>query len=87
MIIKLPHHFVPRDYQRPFLSRMDSGCLRAVKVWHRRSGKEKTDLNFMINKAMQRVGTYFYGFPELNQGRKILWDGKNQTGIIIIKRN
>ena len=54
---------------------MDSGQKRACLVWHRRSGKSKTLLNFAIKKACERVGTYYHCFPEYAQGRKILWDG------------
>jgi hypothetical protein len=29
----------------------------------------------------QRVGGYYYMFPELKQGRKVLWDGKDKDGL------
>src|SRR6266550_1977968 len=29
---------------------------------------------------MERVGSYFYVFPEFTQGRKILWDGADKDG-------
>ncbi len=53
---------------------------RAVCVWSRRSGKDKTFLNFMIRKMFERVGIYYYFFPNYNQGRKILWDGIDRDG-------
>lgn len=60
---------------------MDSGFKRAVQVWHRRSGKEKTDLAGIISKKMlERVGSYYYVFPELLQGRKVIWDGADING-------
>lgn len=37
-------------------------------------------MNFMIKKMMERVGSYFYMFPELNQGRRVLWDGMDKSG-------
>ena len=29
---------------------------------------------------MERVGSYYYFFPEFNQGRRILWDGMDRDG-------
>lgn len=79
--ITLPHNFKPRDYQLPLLEAMDRGYKRAVQVWHRRAGKEKTDFAGIIcKKMMQRVGSYYYVFPKLTQGRKILWDGMDKSG-------
>lgn len=78
--IKLPYNFVPRGYQRPFWNAM-KGKKRAVLVWHRRSGKDLTVLNYMIKEMVKRVGTYHYVFPEFNQGRKVLWDGIDKAGV------
>lgn len=83
--IRIPYRFEPRPYQVPLLQAMDSGFKRAVQVWHRRAGKEKTDFGgVMVKKAVERVGTYFYVFPELKQGRKILWDGADKDGMRFI---
>lgn len=79
--VELPYRFEPRPYQVPLLRAMDQGCARAVQVWHRRSGKEKTDLAGVLSRKMvERPGSYFYVFPELTQGRKILWDGMDKDG-------
>ena len=78
--MRIPHNYTARGYQIPFLQAMDKGKKRACLVWHRRSGKSKTLLNFTIKKAMQRVGVYYHAFPEYNQGRKILWDGIDKDG-------
>ena len=59
---------------------MDSGVRRAVIVWHRRSGKDKTVLQVVIKQMLQRVGTYWYIFPTFNLGRKALWDGIDKDG-------
>ncbi len=65
----------------PILRAMDSGYKRAVQVWHRRAGKEKVDLAGIVAKKMlERVGSFYYVFPELTQGRKILWDGMDKDG-------
>ena len=76
----IPFNFTPRDYQLPLLKAMDSGFKRAVCVWHRRAGKDKTLLNLLVKKMLERVGTYYYMFPTYEQGRKILWEGIDKDG-------
>lgn len=78
--IELPINYKARFYQLPFWEAMKSGKKRAVLVWHRRAGKEKTCWNYMIMKACQKPGIYYYFFPEFSQGRKILWDGIDKEG-------
>lgn len=77
--IDLPHEYKCREYQEKFWLEM-AKKKRGVLVWHRRAGKEKTCWNYMIVKACQKVGTYYYLFPEFSQGRKILWDGMDKEG-------
>lgn len=81
MEVSIPHKFVSRKYQRPFLAALDSGYKKLIIVWHRRSGKEKTCLNAVIRQMVKRVGGYYYMFPELKQGRRILWDGIDKDGM------
>jgi len=76
----IPYNFKPREYQKPFMKAMDDGCKRAVCVWHRRAGKDKTFLNYMIHKMLKRVGSYFYYFPTATEGRRIIWDGIDRDG-------
>lgn len=76
----IPFNYEPRSYQQPLFVAMDSGIKRAVIVWHRKSGKDKTCLNLMIKKMMERPGEYSYFFPTLSMGRKILWDGVDDKG-------
>jgi len=78
--LTLPYHYQPRPYQLPILKKLDSGIKRAVAVWHRRAGKEKTFVNYTAKAAFQRVGTYYYIFPTYSQGKKVLWDGKDKEG-------
>lgn len=80
MEITIPHNFKPRDYQKPLFNSIYDGYKRAVAVWHRRSGKDKTAINFLMKEAFQRVGAYYYFFPTYAQGRKILWDGIDRDG-------
>lgn len=59
---------------------MDDGIKRAVWAAHRRTGKDKTCVNLVAKKMIERVGAYYYVFPTYNQGRKILWDGIDKDG-------
>ena len=78
--ITIPHNFTPRDYQRPVLRALDGGAKRAVAVWHRRAGKEKTFINYTAVQCFERVGQYFYLFPTYKQGKLALWDGRDRDG-------
>lgn len=78
--IKLPHNFTPRPYQRDAIDAL-SKYQRAVLIWHRRAGKDKTVLHPLIKKALERVGVYYYIFPEYEQGRKALWDNIDNDGL------
>lgn len=78
--ITIPYRYEPRRYQLPLLKAIDNGVKRAVVVWHRRSGKDKTCINIVAKKMLERVGVYYYVFPTYNQGRKILWDGMDRDG-------
>lgn len=73
--IELPYRFEPRRYQCPVMrALLEDGTKRAVCVWHRRAGKDKTFLNILAIKAMETVGNYNYYFPTATLGRKALWD-------------
>lgn len=80
----LPYKYSPRHYQLPVLSALDNGATRAVAVWHRRSGKEKTFINYMAKRTAQRVGTYYYLFPTYAQAKKAVWDGMDRDGFPFI---
>jgi phage terminase large subunit len=64
---------------------MQSGTKRAVLVWHRRAGKDKTALNYTISQMFPenggRIGTYYHFLPTYNQGKKIIWDGIDYNGM------
>lgn len=78
--ITVPYNFSPRKYQLPLFQAMDSGMNRAVVVWHRRSGKDKSLINLVAKKMFERVGSYYYFFPTYKQGKKILWNGMDRDG-------
>lgn len=80
--ITLPHLFSPRSYQLPFLEAFDSGRYnRFIQLWHRRSGKDKLDLNLMAREMQEHVGIYYYFFPTYSQGKKALWEGIGKDGV------
>lgn len=81
--------WVPRHYQLPFwqyMERKQRSSLpgtygaRAVLAWHRRAGKDLTCTHWCATSSVQRVGLYWYVFPFLNQGRRILWTGMDGSG-------
>ena len=80
MPITLPHQFEPRDYQLPFLRAVDGGKKRAIIVWHRRSGKDKVCFNYIVKRAFERVGTYYYLLPTRPQAKKVIWDNIDNNG-------
>lgn len=80
MKIEIPHNFEPRPYQVGFYNCLADGYKRAVAVWHRRAGKDKTMLNICIKEMLKRVGNYYYYFPTYRRGKDILWDGKDKSG-------
>jgi hypothetical protein len=84
MQIQIPYKFEPRPYQLPFLAAMDRGVKRLVIVWHRRAGKDKTLLNATIKKMLERVGNYYYFFPDYSQARKVIWEGKDKSGMAFL---
>jgi phage terminase large subunit len=78
--IQIPYQFEPRPYQLDLLKAMDSGYKRAVVVYHRRAGKDKTLFNLVIKKALERKGTYYYLFPEFAMARRVIWTGIDGSG-------
>ena len=55
MDINIPHKFEPREYQLPIFKAIDSGYKRIIQIRHRRAGKEKTDINIVAKKMLERV--------------------------------
>lgn len=78
--LSLPYQFEPRSYQWRVWEAWDAGKKRFGAVWHRRSGKDKTFLNFCVERMLERKGNYFHIFPKLNQGRRVIWDGIDRDG-------
>lgn len=86
MEITLPHLFNPRPYQLPLLEAFDSGNYdRFVQLWHRRSGKDKVNLNIIAREMQEKPGIYYYFFPTYSQGKKALWEAIGKDGMPYIK--
>jgi phage terminase large subunit len=83
MEIVIPHNFKPREYQIKLWNALDT-YKRAVCIWHRRAGKDKTLTNIVIREMVKRVGAYYYFFPTYQQGKKILWNGMDKAGFRFI---
>src|SRR5579871_1323245 len=81
MQITLPYLYTPRDYQLPLWEAFDSGFNRLIQIWHRRSGKDKTDLNLVAREMLKHVGNYYYAFPTYAQGKKAIWEGRGKDGV------
>ncbi len=86
MRIELPHRYVPRHYQAPLCKAiLEDEVKRAVTVWHRRAGKDKTFLNLLATMAMKVSANYAYYFPTAALGRKALWQNIDpRTGMKVI---
>jgi phage terminase large subunit len=70
----------PRSYQiGPFVA-YKRGIRKFAIIAHRRSGKDVLSLNFMIVRAFERVGSYFFLYPTYRQGKQILWYGVDREG-------
>lgn len=53
---------------------------RAAEVWHRRAGKDSCSLQIAAVASQMRVGTYWHMLPSLQQGRRVVWDGRDKQG-------
>lgn len=49
-------------------------------VAHRRSGKDKTCINIVVKKMVERVGAYYYIFPTFTQAKRVIWEGIDKNG-------
>lgn len=82
----IPNGWRPRPHQMGLWAYLERGGKRAAVVWHRRSGKDSTSINFTATQAMQRVGSYWHMLPTQVQGRRVIWDGIDNQGRRIINQ-
>lgn len=78
--VSVPVDWAPRDYQMPLWSALEHGAKRAVAIWHRRCGKDSVGINWTIREAFTTPGIYWHVLPTYKQGRKVIWEGKTNTG-------
>lgn len=84
---KIPYHFDSRPYQRPFIRAVHdaikgkSSKRYFYQVWHRRSGKDKTDIADAVpRRLIQDPCLVKFIYPTLVMGRENLWDGIGADG-------
>ena len=78
--VTLPNGWKPRRHQKRLWCYLQGGGKRAVAVWHRRAGKDSTAINWTAAAAHKRIGTYWHMLPTANQGRLVVWDGRDGQG-------
>lgn len=80
-VLELPHEYKARNYQEPlFKAFLQEKKRFGIWVAHRRSGKDLSCLNLITAKAMERVGSYYYLFPEIAHARRVIWNGMTKDG-------
>lgn len=85
--MNIPFNFKARDYQIPFLSEVEKAINGEsdkrffYQVWHRRSGKDKTNIADVIpRRLIKSPGLVKYVYPTLIMGRDNMWQGMGQDG-------
>lgn len=85
--IQIPYHFQARDYQRPFLQKVEEAINGEndihyfIQMWHRRSGKDKTGIaDIAPRRLIKDPALVKYVYPTLVMGRDNLWDGIGSDG-------
>ena len=79
-VVNLPYDFIPRPHQRLFYEAMDNGIDRALLIWPRRSGKDLSSWQWLLMRAMKRVGTHLYVFPYKTDCRINFWEAMTHEG-------
>jgi phage terminase large subunit len=86
--IRLPHLYRARFYQRDsWDALLGRGRHKGkkyrlfVKVWHRRGGKDVTDVNQAITVTAQKAMTAKYGFPTNDMARDNMWESYTNDGL------
>lgn len=83
----IPFHFNAREYQVPFLDAVESAIDGTSKVryflqiWHRRSGKDKTNIADIAPRRLIRDPVLVkYVYPTLKMGRENMWEALGGDG-------
>lgn len=85
--VAIPHNFTARPYQVNFLREVElamagkSDKRYFMQIWHRRSGKDKTNIADVVPRALiSSPKLVKYVYPTLVMGRDNLWDGIGSDG-------
>lgn len=78
--MRIPYGYTPRKYQVNILNALDNGVRQACWIVHRRGGKDTTLWNYMIKRACQESGIYYYFLPTFAQAKRVIWDGMTNDG-------
>ena len=78
--ISLPHNLEYRDYQKWIVSYLRNWGKRAILMYHRRGGKDKTMFNLCVEMAIREPGGYAYILPTYAQWKKIILDSIDKDG-------
>jgi len=63
---------------------MDNGYKRAILLFARRHGKDKTSFCYLIKAMLERVGNYAYIFPTASLARKAAWHNIDSDGFKLL---
>jgi phage terminase large subunit len=78
----LPYKFAFRDYQAQHESDIISKQVkRSIKLWPRRSGKDRTDWLQVVSDSCTNRGLYYYILPTYSQCKKIIWNSISKDGL------
>lgn len=77
--IEIVQDYEPRPWQMRFEQEIGDKK-RAFLLWARRHGKDIACWNYLILKALQKPGSYYYVYPAQNQARKAIWEGMTSSG-------
>lgn len=73
--------FVPREYQLPLITAIESGKFkRVLAILPRRAGKDVAAFNLMVRMSLRKVGVYYYIFPTFTQAKRVIWDSVLNNG-------
>ena len=71
--IRLPQ-ILPRDYQMGAWKALEAGSKNILISWARRHGKDVTPASMLSQRAIERVGSYYYLFPTRKWAERAIWN-------------
>lgn len=83
--ITLPYNYLPRSYHRRIYAAHQRGVRHLCLVIHRRGGKTESMVAYAPAAMIETKGNYAHVFPQLRQGREVVWDGIGRSGMRYIE--